>query len=143
MRRKLLLVEDEPAIASMLTVALGGWGFETLYAPNAAKAAKIARAEGAGIAVVLCDVALPDGSGVTLADTIRKHCPGVWIIFTSGYPVDVLTERGLMPAGALQEAGTLYLPKPFLPRDVRDLVGCAFLTKVEPARKEIYAAAAH
>jgi DNA-binding response OmpR family regulator len=143
MKRKLLVVEDEPAIASMLTAALDRWGFETLYAANVAMAARIARAEGTRIGVVLCDVALPDGSGVTLAGTIRKHCPGVWIIFTSGYPVDVLTERGLMPAGALKEAGTVYLPKPFLPRDVRDLVGCAFLTAVGPAGKEIHVAAAH
>jgi DNA-binding response OmpR family regulator len=141
MGQKLLLVEDDPAIAAMLMAALTRWGYDTVHAADSAAAASIAQAEGAGIGVALCDLALPDGSGEQAADAIRKHCPGVWIIFTSGYPVDVLTDRRLIRPGALQEPATAYLPKPFLPQEVRDMVGCALLTQVIPARRTVCAAA--
>jgi len=143
MGSKLLLVEDDAAIAAMLSTALARWGYETLHAASAAAAVRVARIYGEDIGVVLCDVALPDKSGAAVAATIRRHCPDVWIIFTSGYPVDVLTERGLLQPGALNEPGTAYLAKPYLPRDVRDMVGCAFLTKVERAAKGVHAAAAY
>jgi DNA-binding response OmpR family regulator len=143
MGHKLLLVEDDPAIAAMLMRAMRCWGYDTVHAADSAAAARIAEIEGVEIGVALCDLVLPDGSGEAAADAIRSHCAGVWIIFTSGYPVDVLTERGLIRPGALQAAGTSYLPKPFLPRDVRDMVGCALLTKVERAGRVAYAAAAY
>lgn len=142
---KLLLVEDDRGIATMLTAALGMWGYDVLHAGSGRAAIEIARAEGSNIRVVLCDVMLPDGPGPAVAAAIRDFCPGVWIIFTSGYPVDVLDERGLLPRATLREAGTAYLPKPFLPRDVRDMVGCAMLTSYEKTnvKRAAYAAIAH
>jgi CheY-like chemotaxis protein len=140
---KLLLVEDDRAIAAMLMMALNQWGYETVHASDSAAAVRIARKEGCAIGAALCDIALPDGSGIAVADRIREHCPGVWIIFTSGYPMDVLTERGLIRSGALREPRTSYLAKPFLPSDVRDMVGCAFLTEVQVVKGRGYAAAAY
>lgn len=142
MGSKLLLVEDDPGIAEMLKAALSRWGFETLHARDSAAAGRIARAEGGRIGVALCDVALPDGSGAAVAGMLRQFCPGVWIIFTSGYPMDVLIERGLIDSDFLRDGATSYLPKPFLPSDVRDLAGCALLTKKERAGRIGYAAAA-
>lgn len=142
MGSKLLLVEDDPGIAEMLKAALSRWGYETLHARDSAAADRIARSEGREIGVALCDVALPDGSGAVVAEMLRRRCPGVWIIFTSGYPMDVLTERGLIGPGVLREVATSYLPKPFLPSDVRDLAACALLTKNERVGRNCYAAAA-
>jgi DNA-binding response OmpR family regulator len=143
MGHKLLLVEDDVGIATMLMAALPMWGYDVLYAENARSAVEIARVQGTNIRVVLCDVMLPDGPGPAVAAAIREFCPGVWIIFTSGYPVDVLDERGLLSRDTLRQAGTGYLAKPFLPRDVRDLVGCALLTSYEQVKRGAYAAIAH
>jgi CheY-like chemotaxis protein len=143
MGHKLLLVEDDPGIATMLMAAMPMWGYDVLYAANARSAVEIARVERADIRVVLCDVILPGGPGPAVAAAIREFCPGVWIIFTSGYPMDVLVERGLLSRETLREAGTGYLPKPFLPSDVRDLVGCALLTSYQHVKRGAYAAIAH
>jgi DNA-binding response OmpR family regulator len=143
MGQKLLLVEDDRGIATMLKAALPMWGFDVLYAEDARTALEIARVQGADIRVVLCDVMLPDVPGPSIAAAIRDFCPGVWIIFTSGYPVDVLDERGLLLRDTLREAGTGYLAKPFLPRDVRDLVGCALLTSYTQVKRGAYAAIAY
>lgn len=145
MGKKLLLVEDDWGIATMLTSALAVWGYDVLHAGSGRAAIEIARAERSEICVVLCDVMLPDGPSPAVATSIRESCPGVWIIFTSGYPVDVLDERGLLPRATLREAGTAYLAKPFLPRDVRDMVGCAMLTSFETVnvKRAAHAAIAH
>jgi CheY-like chemotaxis protein len=140
MGNKVLLVEDDPAIATMLLAALRMWGYDVVHAGNGRAAVEIARLQGSELRVVLCDVMLPDGPGPATAMGIREFCPGVWIIFTSGYPVDVLAERGLLSRATLREPGTAFLAKPFLPRDVRDMVGCAMLTTYEPVKRGAYAA---
>jgi DNA-binding response OmpR family regulator len=143
MGQELLLVEDDRGIATMLTAALRMWGFDVICAESARAAVEIARVRRTDIRVVLCDVMLPDGPGPAVASAIREFCPGVWIVFTSGYPVDVLDERGLLSRDALREARTGYLAKPFLPGAVRDLVGCALLTSYESVERDAYAASAH
>jgi CheY-like chemotaxis protein len=135
MGARVLLVEDDSSIAEMLKLALRQWGYDILHAANSEAAVEIARIYGAEIRVALCDVVLPDGGSPAVSEAIRANCPGVWLIYTSGYPIDVLTERGLLSLDTLKERRTGFISKPFLPRDVRDAIGCALLTHFIPEEK--------
>jgi DNA-binding NtrC family response regulator len=140
---KVLLIEDDAAIGTMLTLALREWGYDVLYASKAAAAVEIARAYGSQIGVALCDIVLPDGPSPAVSEAIRGYCPGVWLIYTSGYPLDILADRGSLPMATLQKERTGFLPKPFLPSDVRDAIGCALLTTLEKPETKTYAASAY
>jgi CheY-like chemotaxis protein len=133
MRKKLLLIEDDAGIAALLPAVLRPLGFEVLHAADCRKAAEIAAAHAEEILVTFCDVLLPDGPGAGAARIVRQHCPGMRTIFTSGYPMDVLSERGLLSRDTLFEFQAGYLPKPFLPRDVRGMIELALETNGAPA----------
>jgi two-component system alkaline phosphatase synthesis response regulator PhoP len=125
MARTILLVEDDLAIAAMLRIALERWGYEVLHAPGSRSAVEVAKGRRQDIRVVLCDVVLPDGPGPEALARIRRHSPRAQVVFTSGYPFDVLAERGLISIELLQQLKALYLPKPFLPHDVHVLLTAA------------------
>jgi len=143
MGEKVLLIEDDAAIATMLSEALRYWGYDVLHAAKTEAAVEIARAYGSQIGVALCDVVLPDGSSPAVSEAIRVCCPGVWLIYTSGYPLDFLTDRGALPVNTLKRARTGFLAKPFLPSDVRDAIGCALLTSLEKQETKNYATSAY
>jgi len=122
MIRTLLLIEDDASIATMLSIALTRLGYLVLHAPDCQAALGLATVYQESIDVLLCDVLLPDGAGTAAAASVLRYCPSAWTIFTSGYPVDVLAERGLLSIGDLVDFGASYLPKPFLPLDVHQLI---------------------
>jgi DNA-binding NtrC family response regulator len=143
MGEKVLLIEDDTAIATMLTHALRLWGYDVLHAGKSEAAVEIARVYGSQIGVALCDIVLPDGPSTGVAETIRAFCPGVWLIYMSGYPLDILTDRGTLPVSILQMERTGFLAKPFLPTDVRDAIGCALLTSPKEQEIQTYVASAY
>src|SRR3954452_21098007 len=122
---KILLVEDEEAIATVLKTAFGIWGYDGFHAADMRGAIQLARVHGDEIRMVLCDVLLPDGSGPAAVAEIQRLCPGVPSVLTSGFSMDVLAERGLLTPESLRELGATYLQKPFLPRDVHSLIDSA------------------
>jgi CheY-like chemotaxis protein len=64
-----VIVEDQEAIAELLSEVLTGAGFAPVRAPSPAHAAACARE--AGAAVVLLDVMMPEVSGWTVLDQLR------------------------------------------------------------------------
>jgi two-component system catabolic regulation response regulator CreB len=107
MTHRILVVEDEPAIAESVAYALGRDGFSVTLAPTALEAAT--RADGADLIVL--DLMLPDGSGFDLIGEWRK---------IKKTPIIVLSSRdGESDRVAALEAGADdYVTKPFSPREV-------------------------
>ena len=107
MSHRILVVEDEPAIAESVAYALGRDGFSVTLAHTAAAAA--AQAEGADLIVL--DLMLPDGSGFDLIGKWRK---------TKKTPVIVLSSRDgeADRVAALETGADDYVTKPFSPREV-------------------------
>ena len=62
-KNKVLVVDDEPTIRYTLGEALKGWGYEHLEAGTIAKALEFFESEHP--LVVLQDIHLPDGSGLS------------------------------------------------------------------------------
>ncbi len=111
---RILIIEDEPAIADTLLYALKTEGFapEWCATGRAGLAALEAAARvGRVFALVVLDVGLPDGTGFEVCRAIRK---------TSTVPVIFLTARNaeLDRVLGLEIGGDDYLVKPFSPREL-------------------------
>jgi two-component system catabolic regulation response regulator CreB len=107
--RRILIVEDEPAIADTLIYALKTEGFapEWCTTGGAALAALVT----GGFALVVLDVGLPDGSGFDVCKAIRARL-SVPIIFLTARNTEFDRVLGL------ELGGDDYLAKPFSPREL-------------------------
>lgn len=78
-----LIIDDEEKIRSLLSKIIALEGFEVFQASNLKSGLK--RLEISEIDVIICDVKLPDGSGVDFAQTICTRFPYVEIILLTAY----------------------------------------------------------
>jgi DNA-binding response OmpR family regulator len=108
MNQRILVVEDEPAIAESVAYALSRDGFAVTIAATAASA----RLEVAASDLVVLDLMLPDDSGLTLISDWRRL--GI------STPVIVLSSRDdeADRVAALESGADDYVTKPFSPREV-------------------------
>jgi DNA-binding response OmpR family regulator len=79
-----LVVEEEPAIRSMLELALGRSGFGVVLARTGEEAVAVFRR--GGIDLVLLDVQMPGLHGVETARAIRAIDPATKCFFMTGNP---------------------------------------------------------
>lgn len=108
-RPKILVIEDEPAIADTIVFALRTEGFEPVWRRTAAEGGA-ALAE-PGIVLVLLDVGLPDASGFDVCREIRRR--GAWpVIFLTARAAEVDRVVGL------ELGADDYVVKPFSPREL-------------------------
>jgi|ERR1043166_2861077 CheY-like chemotaxis protein len=84
MKQKILVVEDDPAAAEILTQRLRHAGYGVAVAPNGVKGLKIAVEDKPDI--VLTDVWMPVGMGFALAYRLRAAYPELPIVFLTGSP---------------------------------------------------------
>ena len=75
---KILIVDDEIQIRSLLARMLELEGYEVCQAGDCKAAVKQLEVQSPD--VVLCDVFLPDGNGVDLVLNIKKQAPNVEVI---------------------------------------------------------------
>jgi DNA-binding response OmpR family regulator len=102
---RILLVEDEPELAALLSRSLATLGFAVDRVGRLDEAAAAAR--GAAYAVVILDRRLPDGDGIAAIPEFRRLQPGV--------PVIVLTALDSVAArvAGLDGGADDYMVKPF------------------------------
>jgi DNA-binding response OmpR family regulator len=108
---KILLVEDEELVGTMVRLNLEGAGHQVVWIRNGTEAAERAAAE--AFDLILLDIALPGMNGLSVLRGLRKG--GVET------PVMMLTARSDVPTKveALEFGADDYLPKPF---DVAELI---------------------
>lgn len=119
---RVLIVEDEPAIAESLDYALRREGFATQTAATYAKA----EAARAWPTLIILDLMLPDGNGGDLLRMLRAE--------SRATPVIVLSSRESEAdrISALEGGADDYVTKPFSPREVVARVR-AVLRRMAPA----------
>jgi two-component system, cell cycle sensor histidine kinase and response regulator CckA len=109
-----LVVEDEEAIAALVTRTLASHGYTAISAGGAG-AAMIAFAEHAGrVDLLLTDVVMPSMNGPALAERLRVQDPDLPVLYMSGY-----TDHAFA-SGAYDTS--LLLPKPFTPTQLLQAV---------------------
>lgn len=112
-----LLVEDDEHVRDLTRRALERHGYRVLTASNADEALGLAMKHRDSIRLLLTDVVMPGLSGSELADRLLSNCPGLKVLYTSGYTEDAIVHHGVL------RKGVSFLPKPFAPdtltREVR------------------------
>jgi PAS domain S-box-containing protein len=86
----ILIVENDEEVLTLLASALRAHGFVVLLANGGLDALDLSRRYNGKIDVLLTDVIMPEMNGHETANRIQKERPGVRVIFTSGYPSDLL-----------------------------------------------------
>ena len=106
---RVLLVEDDPRLATMVADYLGEAGFRTTRAGTGAAAMQLVASE--SFDAMILDLMLPDADGLDLCRQLRAK---------SDLPVLMLTARGdpLDRVVGLEIGADDYLPKPFEPREL-------------------------
>ena len=113
---RILVVDDSPVTLRAMTLLLSRAGYDVVTAATAQEG--LAQARSAGPAVIVLDVELPDGDGYSVCRELKAD-PA-----TAAIPVILCTARGeaLDEADRVGVEAQAYLPKPFSPSALRELV---------------------
>lgn len=107
-----LIVDDDASLSGMLSRCLGLWGWVPDEAPRVSAAVELFKQ--GSYDLLICDVDLPDGDGITLSRALLKVNPSLAVVIISGNPENL---------GRAREAGlTARLRKPFSLDDLRALI---------------------
>lgn len=122
---KILIVDDEPAIAETLAYTLRAEGFTAEHCTLGNQA--LARLEDGDHDLVVLDIGLPDLSGFDVCRQLRRF---------SDIPVLFLTARSdeVDRIVGLELGADDYVAKPFSPREVVSRIR-AILRRLDPARR--------
>lgn len=102
--RKVLLVEDDFALAMGTEYALQSEGYEVVCAENLKKAREQLSAE---VSLILLDVMLPDGNGYTFCKEVREKGWKMPIIFLTAVSEEANIVQGL------EQGADDYVTKPY------------------------------
>ncbi len=106
MSARILIVDDEKAITSLISAILTPEGYELLQAQNRYAAEQIFRHQECD--VIFCDIRLDDQlGGLDLLRSATAHNPSIKVIMMTGYP-DVASATEAIRCGAFD-----YICKPF------------------------------
>jgi DNA-binding response OmpR family regulator len=125
---RVLLVEDDSRLASMVSDYLGEAGFRTTRAATGAAAMQLAAAE--SFDAMILDLMLPDADGLDICRKLRAK---------SDIPVLMLTARGdpLDRIVGLELGADDYLPKPFEPRELLARLRAILRRRVAPGGAQV------
>jgi two-component system catabolic regulation response regulator CreB len=126
---RILVVEDEPAIADTIVYALSTEGFDPVWCATGA-AARAAVSEGE-FALAILDLGLPDVQGFDLFKQLQQARAGMPALFLTARAGEIDRVVGL------ELGADDYVPKPFSPRElvarVRSILRRAQRQPVPPA----------
>ncbi|WP_256887370.1 MtrAB system response regulator MtrA [Corynebacterium amycolatum] len=105
----MLVVDDDPAIAEMLTMVMEREGFDTVVVDDGLEAVKAAERENPDL--ILLDLMLPGMGGVDVCRTVRE---------TSAVPIIMLTAKTdtVDVVLGLESGADDYVTKPFKPKEL-------------------------
>ncbi|HEY2697903.1 MAG TPA: MtrAB system response regulator MtrA [Pseudonocardiaceae bacterium] len=125
MKARVLVVDDDPALAEMLTIVLRGEGFDTAVVADGSRAMPALREFKPDL--VLLDLMLPGMNGIDVCKAIRAE---------SGVPVVMLTAKTdtVDIVLGLESGADDYVVKPFKPKELVARIRARLRrTEAEPA----------
>jgi two-component system, cell cycle sensor histidine kinase and response regulator CckA len=103
----ILLVEDEPSLRKLTRSTLVESGYTVLEAADAPEALEIVRRSDFPLDLLLTDIVMPGMNGPELAAQLSPRCPGMKVLFMSGYTDGAVATHGVL------KPGVKILRKPF------------------------------
>jgi len=101
----ILVVDDEPAICSLIRNALAPQGYTILLANNGRDALQLCTTHKGPIQLLLTDLLMPGMNGLELAVKVQALRPQTRVVY--------LSESSLVAGGFANEPHLTFLPKPF------------------------------
>jgi CheY-like chemotaxis protein len=108
----ILLAEDHSELLPILQSTLAREGYRVLAANSAREVLQISERTADPIHLLLTDVIMPGMNGSHLAEQLKRHRPEMAVLFMSGYSIDVVSGRALLPPDSM------VIQKPFAPREL-------------------------
>jgi DNA-binding NtrC family response regulator len=120
-RSRILVVEDDSEMRSLLTDELSDEGYEVIQAEDGAEAAlRVARES---FDLVITDMRMPKIGGLALLPVVKEACPDVPVIVITAFA------DGPTRIEAYEKGAFSYMSKPFKIQDLKDAVSKALLKK--------------
>ncbi|MCM3878695.1 MAG: response regulator [Vicinamibacterales bacterium] len=113
----ILVVDDDAPIRTIAKRVLEQRGCEVLVAPDSASAFRVADAHPSAVQLLITDIMMPKGNGITLAKAFLAKWPDTRVLYMSGYDaetIELVPNRGA-PGGP-------FLTKPFTPAELLESV---------------------
>jgi len=101
-----LVADDDRSLRSLISAALQRQGHSVLLAASADEAIRISTSPETSIDVLLTDLSMPGGSGISLATEIRAQRPDIAVVLMSGWQVEE-------PVAGIPGGDVEVLQKPF------------------------------
>ena len=111
-QKTILVVDDDPATLELVSEMFLGGNYEILTASTGESAIQLARGYKGEIQLLLSDFQMPEMSGIELATKLTHERPQLKVLMMSAFTEGMLV---------LNE-GWHFLPKPFIPSQLRALV---------------------
>jgi two-component system phosphate regulon sensor histidine kinase PhoR len=124
-KSKILVVDDELTVCKSIRQALVRDDYEVDMALSGEEALR--KEAERHYDVLIVDLMMPGLSGMDLLKSLKAQDPASKIVMVTGYPTMKNTVQA-MQLGAFD-----FLPKPFLPSDLRGVVARALAEEKEPA----------
>lgn len=127
LKKRVLVVDDEPDIRELLSITLEQMGLEVVTAAKLSKARKLLESD--SFDLCLTDMKMPDGNGLELVETVQARHQQM--------PIAVITAYGNMEIAieALKKGAFDFISKPLELMRLRSVVQSA-LTLEQPNEKE-------
>jgi len=120
---RILIVDDEEPLRSLVARALAMDGHETLTAEDGAAALDVLQADGGAFDLLLTDIKMPVMDGIALALAVARDFPNLTILLMTGYADQRERAHGL---DALIHD---VITKPFSVADIRNAVNGALIAR--------------
>ncbi len=115
-KTRILVVDDEPGLRDMLSILFRRDGFDVSVAPGYARGVEILRDTPKPFSLVLTDLVMPDGSGLSLLAAAKERSQETEVIIMTAHS-SLETAVEAMRGGAYD-----FVTKPFATAELRALV---------------------
>jgi len=114
LNKKILVVEDNPNMSSLLADMLEVFAVESVRATDGHDA--LHKLEEEEIGLVITDLRMPNMSGTELLAAVKEKNPTMPVVLISGFSVDTSGDKELI------EKADGFLHKPFKMNDIKDVL---------------------
>jgi two-component system, cell cycle sensor histidine kinase and response regulator CckA len=115
--KTVLIVDDDDEVRRFVSAVLATHGYRVVQSATGCEALSLAHEDDRpSIDVLVTDISLIGADGITLAERVIAHFPGIGVVFMSGFAE--------VPRGRLDglAARWVFVPKPFHLRRLLDAV---------------------